>query len=69
MPLYEYQCPDCDARFDRLIRSSDSAPKIICPTCGSERPERLLSMFATSGPRSSSSSSSSAAAPACGPVG
>ncbi|NTW01443.1 MAG: zinc ribbon domain-containing protein [Oscillochloris sp.] len=68
MPLYEYQCPDCDSRFERLVRSSEAAHKIICPTCGGEKPERLLSLFATSGPRPGSSPASSSGA-ACGPVG
>ncbi|MEI7646283.1 MAG: zinc ribbon domain-containing protein [Chloroflexales bacterium] len=66
MPLYEYQCPDCDTRFERLVRSSESAPTIACPTCGGERSARVLSMFATVGPRSGPSTSSD---PACGPVG
>ncbi|MEI6779002.1 MAG: zinc ribbon domain-containing protein [Chloroflexales bacterium] len=65
MPLYEYQCPECHNRFDRLVRSSEAPPTIVCPTCGGEKSERILSLFAA-GPRSGSSASS---APACGPVG
>jgi len=68
MPLYEFQCPDCESRFERLVRSSDSVLKIICPTCGGEKAERLLSLFATAGPRSGSASASSSG-DACGPVG
>lgn len=40
MPLFEYHCPDCDNRFEALIRFEDSAD---CPGCGSKKPNRLLS--------------------------
>jgi putative FmdB family regulatory protein len=41
MPLYEYQCQECDKRFDRLERAS--TPKDgICPECGGSA-HRLLS--------------------------
>ncbi|WP_129630709.1 FmdB family zinc ribbon protein [Candidatus Oscillochloris fontis] len=69
MPLYEYQCPDCESRFERLVRSTESAPKVVCPTCGGDQAERILSMFATSGPRGGSASSSSSSGASCGPVG
>ena len=44
MPLYEYLCPSCDDRFERLARFSD-APEANCPDCGSVSP-RVLSTFA-----------------------
>lgn len=68
MPLYEYRCPDCETQFERLVRGSDTAPTITCPTCGGEKSARVLSMFATSGARATSASSAASAA-ACGPVG
>ena len=33
MPLYEYECNDCAARFERIQKFSDPIVK-ICPTCG-----------------------------------
>ena len=33
MPLYEYQCDACGARFERIQKFSD-APITVCPTCG-----------------------------------
>lgn len=44
MPLYEFECRGCGARFERLIRAGDPAP--VCPDCSSSEIERLLSMFA-----------------------
>jgi putative FmdB family regulatory protein len=33
MPLYEYECESCGARFERIQKFSD--PLItVCPTCG-----------------------------------
>ena len=33
MPLYEYQCENCDHRFE-LIRKFSDAPVDTCPKCG-----------------------------------
>jgi putative FmdB family regulatory protein len=43
MPLYEFECGECGAQFERLVRGSES---VACPACNSVRVERLLSMFA-----------------------
>lgn len=65
MPLYEYVCPDCSERFEKFVRSSEATIELYCPTCGSSRPERVFSAFATMGQRTSTTTSSAA----CGPVG
>jgi putative FmdB family regulatory protein len=39
MPLYEYQCDSCGARFERIQKFSDP-PVTVCPTCG--QPVRKL---------------------------
>ena len=41
MPLYEYRCLHCDARFERIQKFSDP-PIQKCETCGG-RLEQLLS--------------------------
>ena len=33
MPLYEYQCDACEARFERIQKFSDP-PIDVCPSCG-----------------------------------
>jgi putative FmdB family regulatory protein len=33
MPLYEYECDSCGARFERIQKFSDP-PVTVCPTCG-----------------------------------
>ena len=41
MPLYEFQCPKCGHRFERIQKFSDPDPK-KCPECGAAKIERLL---------------------------
>lgn len=33
MPIYEFECPACSERFDRLQKLSDPDPD-ACPNCG-----------------------------------
>ena len=46
MPLFEYECRSCHARFEELV-SGDA--KVACPSCGAARPEKLPSAFAVGG--------------------
>jgi putative FmdB family regulatory protein len=49
MPLYEFDCHACGERFERLVRpSSGPAAAPVCPSCGSEDLERVISAFAVS---------------------
>ena len=34
MPLYEYACPGCGERMEKMKRVSDRANGPECPTCG-----------------------------------
>ena len=50
MPIYEYKCRKCDAKFEKLRGMFDSDEEIECPECGEKSPERILSLFgSTSG--------------------
>jgi putative FmdB family regulatory protein len=42
MPLYEFECEACKARFERIQKFSDANPE-VCPTCGNGPMRRLLS--------------------------
>jgi putative FmdB family regulatory protein len=48
MPIYEYECRVCRARFEHFIRPSNPPDPALpsCPSCQSTDLERLLSMFA-----------------------
>lgn len=48
MPLYEYYCPTCETKFERLRPMSLSNEPAICPS-GHEGAMRLLSVFSAMG--------------------
>jgi putative FmdB family regulatory protein len=69
MPLYEYRCPACHARFEVLQRVGEGADAVRCPECGAGRVERQLSTFAAAvagGGSSSASEFGGCGRPACG---
>jgi putative FmdB family regulatory protein len=43
MPIYEFECASCGARFEELT-SRDATPP--CPTCGGTEVERQISLVA-----------------------
>lgn len=45
MPIYEYQCPDCGHRFEKLQKMSEG-PVRVCPACGQEEVRKLVSQSA-----------------------
>lgn len=42
MPIYEYQCEDCDHRLEALQKISD-APLVDCPDCEQPKLKKLIS--------------------------
>ena len=57
MPIYEYRCESCGARFEKLV-SYSQRDEVKCENCGAEQTTRQISSFATYGSSSS-----------CGPSG
>ncbi|MBZ5582829.1 MAG: zinc ribbon domain-containing protein [Acidobacteriia bacterium] len=49
MPIYEYRCPVCGRKFEKLRSLRDNDNDVRCPHCESEKVERVLSGFALSG--------------------
>ncbi len=43
MPLFEYQCGDCQQQFEILVRAAES---VECPQCGSRTLKKLFSTTA-----------------------
>ncbi|MHB8142073.1 MAG: FmdB family zinc ribbon protein [Thermoleophilia bacterium] len=62
MPIYEYCCGSCKARFEELVRSMEASADVRCPACGSLKTDRLMSGFSFS----SGGSGGSAAGKSCG---
>jgi putative FmdB family regulatory protein len=72
MPIYEYVCQDCGDKYEKLVRSNTAKVELTCPTCGSPRGEKALSLFGAVGNGAKSDSvlgRARSSAPACGPVG
>jgi putative FmdB family regulatory protein len=44
MPMYEFDCPACEARFERLVDAGTEVTE--CPECGAEGARRVLSAHA-----------------------
>ncbi len=66
MPLYEFQCADCQDDFEELVRSSAAVAEVKCPQCGSQQVRRKISVFASkssAGPGFASSPAASSCAP------
>lgn len=43
MPIYEYYCPACDARFSHLAQRF-GAPPPPCPGCGAHEAQKMVSL-------------------------
>ena len=46
MPIFEYQCRDCGAKFERIV--SSLREDVSCKECASPHVEQQLSVFAVS---------------------
>jgi putative FmdB family regulatory protein len=47
MPIYEYLCPTCAGRFQKLVQGFSDPPGLACPRCGNQQVRRAVSRFAT----------------------
>ena len=45
MPIYEYKCEKCGEKFGELDSIANRDKPHKCPTCGSMKSERQMSMF------------------------
>jgi putative FmdB family regulatory protein len=48
MPIYEYRCAECESKFEKIRSMSEKDSPLGCPSCGSEKSRRQLSVFAAS---------------------
>ncbi|HEX4669941.1 MAG TPA: zinc ribbon domain-containing protein [Solirubrobacterales bacterium] len=47
MPIYEFECGECGARFEELVAAG--AADIVCAECGSAQTRRLMSSVSPPG--------------------
>ena len=46
MPIYEFRCDACRAKFSTLVGMTAEADSTQCPKCGSPNAQKLVSRFA-----------------------
>ncbi len=66
MPLFEFDCSQCGATFEKLVRRADAISEVSCPACGSTKVDEKLSAFASISKGSSTPASSNSS---CAPGG
>jgi len=47
--MYEYACPECGAKFEKLRKMSEADSPAPCACCGAENARRIMSTFAAGG--------------------
>ena len=57
MPIYEFRCKKCEHTFETLAGINEDGSSLECPECGETGPEKLLSIFSSTGTESPASSS------------
>ena len=60
MPIYEYVCNDCQARYEAIVMSAKQ--EIACPKCASKRHTLQLSVFSAGKSSNGAGASSEGAA-------
>lgn len=43
MPLYEFECLDCNSQFEKIVRAADAVSDVICPKCGGSKIKKIIS--------------------------
>jgi len=65
MPLYEYRCPECGVKFEKIV-ASYSTPVPPCPACGGAKADKLMSVPGGVGVSSGSTAGASCPSAASG---
>ena len=63
MPIYEYECRNCNERFEVLQKIDEGSEGLCCPKCDADKPVKVLSAFcsgSTKGPALTGGSTHSA---------
>lgn len=66
MPIYEYTCQDCEAQFEKFVRSMTGRQDITCPHCGGSHTKKSWSVFGMGGSRSGLGGMTAPAIDSCG---
>lgn len=67
MPLFEFECSECNKSFEDLVRNNTDTSDVMCPFCTSQKTRKKISTFAArvAGASVSTPASSGISASAC----
>lgn len=68
MPIFEFECRQCQSNFEELVRNSEAVTQVECPKCGGKKVKKKLSTFAAK-VNGGASGLNAASAAACAPGG
>jgi putative FmdB family regulatory protein len=57
MPIFEFECLECGAGFEKLVKTAGTNPEVACPKCGGRRVEEKFSTFSSAATGGSATSS------------
>jgi len=60
MPIFDFKCKKCEREFEFFLMKKDEV--VVCPFCGGEEVERLISSFRLGGSAREGEGSSGACA-------
>lgn len=46
MPVYDYRCEECKKIYDVYHKGKEIAEDVVCPSCGSTKHKKLMSVTA-----------------------
>ena len=49
MPIFEFKCAKCGHKFETIAASDEDGSSLFCLACGTPKPEKLPSVFSSSG--------------------
>ncbi|HDL53069.1 MAG TPA: zinc ribbon domain-containing protein [Proteobacteria bacterium] len=49
MPIFEFRCKNCGHQFETITGVNEDGSGLQCPKCSRPGPEKLLSIFSSSG--------------------
>jgi len=63
MPIFEYACDECGTKFEKLVRRTEEADAVRCPSCGQDH---LTTQYSTFAAHSGAAKASAEPAGMCG---
>jgi putative FmdB family regulatory protein len=47
MPIYEFECSQCETVYERFMKIDEKYDILECPSCGATKPKKLVTAFRT----------------------